>query len=43
MIKLEDVTAERPQYGTLDASCEMKMSAVWANLLEIVGIICDAL
>lgn len=42
MIKVDDVTAPKPEFKHC-ASEELKMSTAWANLLEIVGIICDAL
>lgn len=42
MIKAGDVTAQKPQVSS-ETSEELKMAAVWAELLEIVGVICDAL
>lgn len=42
MIKADDVTARKPELS-LVTSEELKMAIVWANLLEIVGVICDAL
>lgn len=41
MIKVDDVSVEKPQGS--DMSNELLMSIAWADLLEIVGIICDAL
>ncbi|KAL1905645.1 hypothetical protein Sste5344_008583 [Sporothrix stenoceras] len=48
MIKLDDVTVQKPNtrpslVGGHKTSLELRMSASWANLLEIVGILCDAL
>ncbi|KAF7562913.1 hypothetical protein G7046_g1230 [Stylonectria norvegica] len=42
MIKTDDVTAKKPEH-TSSTSEELEISIVWANLLEIVGVICDAL
>ncbi|CAM1507727.1 Fc.00g045750.m01.CDS01 [Cosmosporella sp. VM-42] len=42
MIKIDDITAQKPEHDS-DTSEELEISIVWANLLEIVGIICDAL
>ncbi|KJR87588.1 uncharacterized protein SPSK_01495 [Sporothrix schenckii 1099-18] len=46
MIKLDDVTVQKPRpsvAGGNMASLEPRMSVAWADLLEIVGILCDAL
>ncbi len=43
MIKLDDVSVSKPKYSGKNTSLELRMSAAWANLLEIVGILCDAL
>lgn len=43
MIKMEDITDQRPDSPHVEASFDIKVSAAWASLLEIVGVICDAL
>ncbi|CAK7232073.1 hypothetical protein SEUCBS140593_008137 [Sporothrix eucalyptigena] len=45
MIKLDDVSVHKPNTkpSTHETSLELRMSAAWADLLEIVGILCDAL
>ncbi|CAK7230244.1 hypothetical protein SBRCBS47491_007521 [Sporothrix bragantina] len=45
MIKLDDVSVRKPNTkpSTHETSLELRMSAAWADLLEIVGILCDAL
>lgn len=40
-IKLEDIDVKRPGEGRTDISSEMRMSAAWTNLLELVGLICE--
>jgi hypothetical protein len=43
-IKLDDVTIPRPGARSSQySSWEMSMAAAWADLLELVGYICDAL
>ena len=43
-IKLDDVTVPRPsQFVNSSSSVDLKLAAAWADLLEIVGHICDAL
>jgi hypothetical protein len=42
MIKADDVTASRPDI-TSDTSQELRLATAWAGLLDVVGIICDAL
>ena len=43
-IKLDDVTVPRPgSFVNSSSSLDMKLSAAWADILEIVGHICDAL
>jgi hypothetical protein len=43
MIKLDDISTKRPELSEITTSEEMRVSVAWAGLLEIVGIICDAL
>lgn len=43
MIKSDDITVLRPDCTPVETSLELKMSTAWANLLEIVGVLCDAL
>lgn len=42
MIKADDVTAPKPEIEPW-TSDELRIASIWADLLEIVGIICDAL
>jgi hypothetical protein len=46
-IKLDDVTVPRPSSfingNSPSDPLDMKLAATWADLLEIVGHICDAL
>lgn len=42
MIKADDVTAPKPEIEPWTSE-ELRIASVWADLLEIVGIICDAL
>ena len=42
-MRLEDIDVKRPGEGCIEASNEMKMSAAWTNLLEIIGLICEIL
>ena len=42
-MRLEDIDAKRPGEDRVDVSDEMKMSAAWTNLLEIIGLICEIL
>jgi len=46
-IKLDDVTVPRPSSfingNSSSDPIDMKLAATWADLLEIVGHICDAL
>lgn len=43
-IKLNDVSVPRPNVtGTASSLWDMAMATTWADLLEIVGDICDAL
>jgi hypothetical protein len=46
-IKLDDVTVPRPSSfvngNSLSDLLDMKLAGAWADLLEIVGHICDAL
>ena len=43
-IKLKDVTVPRPGASSSHhPSWDMSLAAAWADLLELVGYICDAL
>jgi hypothetical protein len=43
-IKLDDVTVPRPgSFIRATPTLDMKLAAAWADILEIVGHICDAL
>ncbi|KAF7559279.1 hypothetical protein G7046_g4886 [Stylonectria norvegica] len=42
-LKLEDIDAKRPGEDCENASLDVRMSAAWTSLLEIVGMICDTL
>lgn len=43
-IKLDDVTVPRPSsFVSRTPKLDMKLAAAWADILEIVGHICDAL
>jgi hypothetical protein len=43
-IKLDDVTVPRPSsFVSSTPTLDMKLAAAWADILEIVGHICDAL
>lgn len=43
-IKLDDVTVPRPSaFVSAKPTLDIKLAAAWADILEIVGHICDAL
>lgn len=42
-LKVEDIDAKRPGEGCENPSLDIRMSAAWTNLLDIVGRICDVL
>lgn len=42
MIKADDITTPKPEIKPW-TSDELRLSTVWADLMEVVGIICDAL